>query len=197
VTSTAAPPRPAEFVIEVPDHWARFDLGDDELAKARKAALKEARTPVDRMRAEDLFRQARALNRAARKRGALWGAGTATVYDDALFMGHVMVFAVHPPDGQAFDPAELARAGDSTEHPRSVFPVELPNAGSAVRVVGTERVVVTKQDQVEMLTHHTLIPIPGGGRDVFMVTCCSPNLPLADPVYELFDAIASTFRFLN
>ena len=199
MTSTPAPPRPAEFLIEVPDHWARFDLSDDELARARKSALKQSRTPVDRMRAEDLFRQARALNRAARKRGAVWGAGTATVYDDALFMGHVIVFAVHPPEGQAFEPTVLARAGDESAkvHTRSVFPVELPHVGSVVRVVGTERVAVTAHDQVEMLTHHTLIPIPGDGRDLFMVTCCSPNLPLAESVYELFDAIASTFRFLR
>jgi hypothetical protein len=197
MTSTSAPPRPAEFLVEVPDHWARFDLSDDALARARKAALKQTRTPVDRMRAEDLFRQARALNRAARKRGAVWGAGTATVYDDALFMGHIMVFAVHTPDGQAFEPTTLARTGDSSDvHPRSVLAVELPHVGSVVRVVGTERVAVTAHDHVDMLTHHTFIPIPGAERDFFMITCCSPNLPLAESVYELFDAIASTFRFL-
>jgi hypothetical protein len=156
---------------------------------------------VDRIQIDDLFRQARAINKAARRRGALWGAGTATAYDDALFLGHVMVFGIDP--GSDVDLSlptltkQLSKDATSAEAslPREVKPVLLPHVGDAVRIVGTERVTVTDNAVVDMLTMHTLIPLPGGGTEQFLVTCCSPNLPLAEQVYELFDAISGTFRF--
>jgi len=46
-----------------------------------------------------------------------------------------------------------------------------------------------------LLNRETLVKVPGGGTDQFLITCCSPNLPLASEVYELFDAISATFRF--
>ena len=64
------------------------------------------------------------------------------------------------------------------------------------RVVGTETVAVTSSAKVEMLTMNTLIPVPAAAGRYMLVTCCSPNLPLAEEVYELFDAITSTFHFI-
>jgi hypothetical protein len=66
-----------------------------------------------------------------------------------------------------------------------------------VRIAGTETVAVAPGSQVDMLTMHTLVPVPGGDNEFCMVSCCSPNLPLAKHVYELFDAISSTFRFIG
>jgi len=192
--------RPTGFSLTVPEHWARFDLDDAPLSRARSAALKAVRDPVERIQLDDLFRQARAINKAARRRGALWGAGTATAYQDTMFLGHVMVFGIDPgADTDMSVPTltkQLSRdASDGVAVRREVKPVMLPAVGEAVRIVGTERVTVTADVTVDMLTMQTLVKVPGGGTDQFLITCCSPNLPLASEVYELFDAISATFRF--
>lgn len=192
--------RPKGFSLTVPEHWARFDLDDAPLSRARSEALKAVRNPVDRIQLDDLFRQARAINKAARRRGALWGAGTATAYQDAMFLGHVMVFGIDPgADTDMSLPTltkQLSRDGaDGVTVQREVKPVILPAVGEAVRIVGIEHVEVTADATVDMLAMHTLVQVPGGGTDQFLITCCSPNLPLAAEVYELFDAISGTFRF--
>jgi hypothetical protein len=191
---------PGHFALKVPDHWARFEISDAPIARARREALKTAKDAVTRMQAEDLFRQALAISQSARRHGALWGAGTATFYDDAVFLGFVMVFAVAPGgDESGADTQDLIRqlsTSTSTEHARVVSTVELSNVGEAVRVVGTETVSVTSSAKVEMLTMSTLIPVPAAAGKFMLVTCCSPNLPLAKEVYELFDAITSTFHFI-
>ena len=72
--------RPGHFALKVPDHWARFEMSDAPIARARREALKSAKDPVARMQAEDLFRQALAVSQSARRHGALWGAGTAACF---------------------------------------------------------------------------------------------------------------------
>lgn len=194
--------RPGHFALKVPDHWARFDISDAPIARARREALKTAKDAVTRMQVEDLFRQALAISQSARRHGALWGAGTATFYDDAVFLGFVMVFAMAPGGEESgADTQDLIRqlstsTFTSTEHGRVVSTIELSNVGEAVRVVGTESVAVTSSAKVEMLTMSTLIPVPAAAGRFMLVTCCSPNLPLAKEVYELFDAITSTFHFI-
>ena len=42
----------------------------------------------------------------------------------------------------------------------------------------------------------TMMPVPRRAGDYLVVTLASPNLPLRTDVYDLFDAITSTFRFL-
>ena len=194
--------RPGHFALKVPDHWARFEISDAPIARARREALKTAKDAVTRMQVEDLFRQALAISQTARRHGALWGAGTATLYDDAVFLGFVMVFAMAPGGEESgADTQDLIRqlstsTFTSTEHGRVVSTIELSNVGEAVRVVGTQSVAVTSSAKVEMLTMSTLIPVPGAAGRFMLVTCCSPNLPLAKEVYELFDAITSTFHFI-
>ena len=194
--------RPGHFALKVPDHWARFEISDAPIARARREALKTAKDAVTRMQAEDLFRQALAISQSARRHGALWGAGPATFYDDAVFLGFVMVFAMAVGgDESGADTQDLIRqlstsTFTSTEHGRVVSTIELSKVGEAVRVVGTESVSVTSSAKVEMLTMSTLIPVPAAAGRFMLVTCCSPNLPLAKEVYELFDAITSTFHFI-
>lgn len=79
---------------------------------------------------------------------------------------------------------------------RTVSAVTLPNIGQVARITGTEEAQIAADITVRMLTMHTVIPIPGSTGDYLIVTCASPNLPLAADVYELFDAISGTFRFL-
>ncbi|MCM2422834.1 hypothetical protein [Streptomyces sp. RKAG293] len=73
----------------------------------------------------------------------------------------------------------------------------VPNVGRVARITGTEETALTADINVKLLTLHTMMPVPGAPRDSLVVTCASPNLPLKDETYDLFDAITSTFRFVS
>ncbi|MFF3437694.1 hypothetical protein [Streptosporangium sp. NPDC002721] len=199
------------FVLDVPDSWTDLDLSGSVLAETRAAALALAGSPREQIAVNDLFRQAREISRAARRRGALFAAGTAVMFDDGLFLGYAMVFAVTVPPGRELTlpvlaaqlsppavsgPGSHARGGGGEPANRTVSSVTLPDIGQVARITGTEEAPLTADISIRMLTMHTVVPIPGSARDYLIVTCASPNLPLAGEVYELFDAISGTFRFL-
>ncbi|MFI1990111.1 hypothetical protein [Actinoplanes sp. NPDC020271] len=190
------------FLLDVPDLWDQVDLGGEELAAVRAQALATTTDPRERMRINDMFRQAREVSRAARRQGALLAAGTATVYDEGLFMAYGMVFAVTTPPGQELTlPVLSAQAGVSAAgiapKDRIISSVRLPHVGPVARVTGTETTRLTGDIDVKLLTMHTMMPVPGRAEDFLVVTLASPNLPLKNEVYDLFDAITSTFRFVE
>ncbi|GGL12024.1 hypothetical protein Sme01_68490 [Sphaerisporangium melleum] len=203
---------PGRFVLNVPDSWAELDVTGEALAETRAAAMAAARNFREQAEINDLFRQAREISRAARRRGALFAAGTATMFDDGLFLGYTMVFAISVPPGReltlpvlaaqlspapASGPGTAPRSGNGGEpSDRKVTTVTLPEIGQVARITGTEETPLTAEDSVRMLTMHTVVPVPGTERDYLIITCASPNLPLRAEVYELFDAISGTFRFL-
>lgn len=197
------------FALDVPASWTELDLTGAALAEVRTAALALTQDPRERADVNDMFRQAREISRAARRRGALFAAGTARVYDDGLFMGYVMVFAVSAPPGQELTlpvlTAQLSPAGAGTgprpakgrtPGDRVVTSATLPGIGRVARVTGTEEAALTADVSIRMLTMHTMVPVPGSVQDYLVITCASPNLPLEADVYDLFDAISGTFRFL-
>ena len=193
--------RPAHFRIAVPPGWATLDLSGEDLRAAHREAMARATSVAERLQIDSLVAQARQLVRTARRRGALWGAGTATLYDDGLFVGHLMVFAVALPDEQDLTLPVLSRtlqrpaARDDDLGRRTIAPVELPQVGTAVRVTGLERVRITDRDEATMVVSHTFVPVPGQPGARLLITGSSPNVPLAPAVLDLFDAAASTFRF--
>ncbi|MFC4533530.1 hypothetical protein [Sphaerisporangium dianthi] len=200
------------FVLDVPDSWADLDISGDALAETRAAALAMAGGAREQAAINDMFRQAREISRAARRRGALFAAGTATMFDDGLFLGYTMVFAVSVPPGRELtlpvltaqlSPAPASGPGGAGEPGagkapagRTVSTVTLPGIGEVARITGTEEASLTTEVSVRMLTMHTVVPMPESERDYLIITCASPNLPLEAEVYELFDAISGTFRFL-
>ncbi|MEV7814498.1 hypothetical protein AB0P05_27830 [Streptomyces flaveolus] len=190
------------FLLDIPDLWDQADLSGEELARTRARALAATDDPREQARINDMFRQGRDVTRAARRHGALLAAGTATLYADGLFMAYGMVFAVTTPEGQELTlPVLSAQLGVSTAtgvapKDRVITSVDLPHAGKAARVTGTETTRLTGDIDVRLLTMHTMVPVPGTADDFLVVTLASPNLPLKEEVYDLFDAITSTFRFV-
>src|SRR5262245_29746858 len=87
------------FVLDVPDLWDQVDLSGEILSRVRAMALAATDDPREKARINDMFRQGREINRAARRAGALLATGTATMYDEGLFMAYGMVFAVATPRG--------------------------------------------------------------------------------------------------
>ncbi|MFI7601318.1 hypothetical protein [Actinoplanes sp. NPDC049681] len=191
------------FLLDVPDLWDEVDLSGEQLARIRAQALSMTDDPRERMRINDMFRQGREVSRAARRQGALLATGTATVYDEGLFMAYGMVFAVTTPAGQELTlpvlSTQLGVSSSSGQAPkdRIVSSVRLPHVGTVARVTGTETTRLTADIDVRLLTMHTMMPVPGRPADFLVVTLASPNLPLKNEVYDLFDAITSTFRFLT
>jgi hypothetical protein len=190
------------FLLDVPDLWDQVDLSGEQLAQARARALATIDDPRERMRINDMFRQGREVNRAARRHGALLATGTATMYDEGLFMAYGMVFAVTTPKGQELTlPVLSAQLGVSSNgtapKDRVISSVRVPHIGTVARVTGTETTRLTADIDVKLLTMHTMMPVPGRPADFLVVTLASPNVPLKNEVYDLFDAITSTFRFLT
>ncbi|MEU6541600.1 hypothetical protein [Streptomyces sp. NPDC047000] len=190
------------FLLDIPDQWQQADLSGVAMARVRARALAAAATPGEQARINDMFRQGRELAAAARRHGALLAVGTADMYPDGLFLAYGMVFAVSMPVGQELTlPVLSAQLGTATagEVPadRVVTTAQVPHVGTVARVTGTETARVTADVSVKLLTMHTMMPVPGGDQDFLVVTLVSPNLPLKSEVYDLFDAVSSTFRFVE
>ncbi|MFB7493275.1 hypothetical protein ACFC09_00980 [Streptomyces sp. NPDC056161] len=191
------------FLLDIPDPWQQVDLSGEELARTRAQALASTDDPRHKARINDMFRQGREVSRAARRHGALLSAGTATMYTEGLFMAYAMVFAVSTPEGEELTlPVLSARLGVSSAtgaapRDRVITSVRVPHVGTAARVTGTEVTRLTGDVDVKLLTMHTMMPVPGSTQDFLVVTLASPNLTLKNEVYDLFDAITSTFRFVT
>lgn len=198
MTSTAQ-----RFLLNVPTTWTEIDMSGEQMATARAEALAATGDPRQRAEINDLFRQGRQLAQAARKHGALFSAGTATFYDDGLFMAYAMVFAVTTPQGLELtlpvlsSQLGLSEATGTAPRDRAIVEAHVPNVGPVARVTGTEESRLTTDIKVKLLTMHTMMPVPGSRQDYLVVTCASPNLPLKEQVYDLFDAITGTFRFIS
>ncbi|MFE1800859.1 hypothetical protein ACFW9L_32525 [Streptomyces sp. NPDC059517] len=194
---------PDRFVLQVPGSWPDADLSGESLAELRAAALARTDDPRQKAAVNDMFRQGRELVRAARRHGALYGAGTVTLFDEGVFMANVMVFAVSAPEGRELNLATLsaqlggqAAKGKALSN-RVVTSVEIPEVGTAARVTAVEEVALTADVRMKVLTMHTVIPVPTAPRNYLLVSCSSPNLPLRTDVYDLFDAITHTFRYVR
>ena len=203
--STPTPERARWFAVSVPDYWAKFDVANLRLAQARREAMAKAGSAAERLDIDELFRSAQQAARGARRAGALWGAATATAYDDGLFVAQVMMFGVRvPPDDvtatsltDLMGRARTARKGRDPLPDRRVATVELADGTRASRIEGLEDVQLTDRDVARVIVSHTVIPIPGGLDDHFVLTGLSPNLQQQGDVLDLFDAIAGTFRFVE
>jgi len=191
------------FLLDVPELWDNLDLSGERLAQIRARALAAVADPLAKARINDMFRQGREVARAARRQGALLATGTATLYDDGLFLAYGMVFAVTTPEGSELTlPVLSAQLGNNPANgvgprDRKITSVRIPAVGTVARVTGTETTRLTGDIDVKLLTMHTMMPVPHTTEDFLVLTLASPNLPLKTEVYDLFDAISSTFRFVG
>lgn len=192
---------PARFALNIPDGWIDYELDRQDFAR-QQAEMRAAATSSEERRAvDDLFRETRRLVRTARKQGAKSAAGLLARYDEGLLMAYVAVFALQVPDGEELSiadiTAQLSRpAGPEGYGDRHVGSADLPEIGTVARVTGTEVVTLTEDVSAVMVAMHTIVPLPGQPGSYLVITGMSPNLPLADSLYDVFDAITGTFRFV-
>ncbi|WP_329459417.1 hypothetical protein [Streptomyces sp. NBC_01497] len=193
---------PERFALDIPRSWKEVDLAGGDLAASRAASLAATDDPRAKAAVNDMYRQGREILRSARKHGALYCAGTATMYDEGLFMGYVMVFAVATPEGYELTLPVLSQqlgvgVGGKVPADRVIASAVVPGVGRVPRVTGTEETDVVADVRMKLLVMHTMMPVPGRERQYLVVTCASPNLPLKDELHDLFDAVTGSFRFLT
>lgn len=167
-----APPR---FTLTVPDTWIPLDL-DPRTRTESIGRLVEQRlggdVPVAVRR--ELTASLRQYARQAAASGALYAALMYQEVDGLPLSASLLVaLAAAAPDGEG-GAAQALGAG--------AVPFDTL-AGPAVRAY--------RMDEAGAQTQYAL-PVPGGGEAVLTLTFATPNLALAQPLGELFDAIART-----
>ncbi|GAA4141045.1 hypothetical protein AB0926_20405 [Streptomyces griseoincarnatus] len=201
------------FRIKVPESWWEFDVRPE----SRDDSIH--RMVTERLRAHPELAPHRDtyisfLRKAAAdawKSGALYcGCMAETFGSDTPITGSVTVSLVGgrtskgdplPTDPEAVT-AQLAvkeakREGDSW---RKVTTVDIPGVGPAARTYGIEDVPVPDDElgrTIRAVLMQTFIPVPGQEGKVALVAGSSQVLDLAESFFDIFDAITSTFRFVD
>ncbi|MDQ2706946.1 MAG: hypothetical protein M3Z25_04625 [Actinomycetota bacterium] len=193
---------PVGFALRLPESWLEFDIwranrtGDlPRLLDARIAA-----DPALKPYRGALVKALRQAASEAERHGALFCAAMSELIEDAgMLAATVMVFQTDATLDPADDTAEVIASQltsvASTEGAarwRRVDIVEIP-AGRAVRLQGVEPVDFGGQS-LDCVVMQTLVPVPDGP-GVLNVVATSPQVELAEPMLDLFDAISATLTW--
>jgi hypothetical protein len=143
------------------------------------------------------------LRRQAREAwdaGAVYCACFAIVVEEALIPGAITVSVIPPPPGGALLDAIVeslpSRDAASDGEPfalRSV--VEIDGIGRVARSQGITDVQLPGGGWIRSLTMQTFVPVDG--ERIILIGAASPALDLIEPLFELFDAVTSTFRLVR
>ncbi|MCX4568614.1 hypothetical protein ACFW5X_03440 [Streptomyces albogriseolus] len=201
------------FRIKVPESWWEFDVRPESRDDSIHRMVSErVRAHPELEPHRDTF--VSFLRKAAAdawKSGALYcGCMAESFGGDTPITGSVTVSLVGgrtskgdplPTDPEAVT-AQLAvkearREGDSW---RKVTTVDIPGVGPAARTYGIEDVPVPGDElgrTIRAVLMQTFIPVPGQEGKVALVAGSSQVLDLAESFFDIFDAITSTFRFVD
>ncbi|MFJ3233689.1 hypothetical protein [Streptomyces sp. NPDC086787] len=199
---------PNTYGLRMPESWWNLDLDPstrDASIRRRIMADIGDNVPADaREGLDSLIRAARRSAREAHARGALQFAGMFDVLEDGSFLiGNVMVLRHDLPEGATPDLAELMLAfanhgaGNSLgkgTRARQTGVVELPHAGPAGRVTSVEDIDFYGRASIRVAIMQTIVPVPGTD-SILVIAGTTPNLPLTDQFFDVFDAIAGTLKF--
>ena len=192
--------QPSGFTMKVPPTWVELDIwrANHTGYLARLVDTRLAGTPDLAQHRGALLKLMKAVAAHAERSGALYCAAMCDADEDAgVLAASVMILRNDGPPDPADNTVE-AIAGQVTsmapsgpdEPWRQVQIVEIP-AGRAVQVKGVEPAIAGQPDS-QIVTMLTLVPVPGGG-GVVTIVLMSPQVALADPMLDLFEAISSTF----
>lgn len=198
------------FSITVPASWWEFDIHpasrDDNIRRLVGKRVREV--PEMAGHRETITKFLRRMARDAYDSGAVYCGCMAQGFDGVPLSAQVTVSLVgaRTPQGAILptDPELVAaslrekaarREGDTW---RKVTMVGIPETGRAARTFGVEDVELPGGTKtVRTVLMQTFIPLPGTGDKVALVSGSSPVLDLADSFFDVFDAVTSTFRFVE
>lgn len=201
------------FRIKVPETWWEFDVRpesrDDSIRRMVNERLCEHPELAPHRDTYVSFLRKAAAD--AWKSGALYCGRMAESFGgETPITGSVTVSLVggrtSKGDPLPTDPAAIAaqlavkeakKPGDSW---RKVTTVEIPGVGPAARTYGIEDIPVPGDEPdrtIRAVLMQTFIPVPGQEGKVALVAGSSQVLDLADSFFDIFDAITTTFRFVD
>lgn len=201
---------PDGFRLTVPASWWEFDIHPASRDDNIRALVN------DRIRAmpelaehrQTLTRFLRQMARDAYESGAVYCGCMAQQFDGVPVTAQVTVSVVgaRNTEGEVLptEPELIAaslrektarREGDTW---RKVTTVTIPGTGLAARTYGIEDVELPGGTKtVRTVLMQTFVPFPETGDKVALVSASSPVLDLADSFFDVFDAVTSTFRFVE
>jgi hypothetical protein len=188
--------------LRVPQAWHEFDVwratrtGD----LARELDVRIGHTPELRRYRRPLLKMLREAARRAERHGALFCAVLLDPVEDAgRLVATAMVFQTDGTADRADSSVDVIAAqvsgyaaSDGSPAWRQVEVVEIP-VGRAVRLRGVEA-ADPDEPTPEAVVMQTLVPVPDG-RGVVNVVLTSPQVALAEPMLDLFEAISDTFAW--
>ncbi|GAB3274998.1 hypothetical protein [Kineosporia babensis] len=198
--------RATGFAISVPDGWLEVDLHPD----SRNASINDLVTrqvkevPELREHRAALVRALRSAARSAHAAGAAYTASMIQPIEDAVIAANVTISIVEAPNEENASEtivahlAEIPRGAGEDPVWREVTSTELPGIGRVPRTQGVEDITMPEgSGWIRSVIMQTFVPVPGSAGKVALVTCSSPILALSTELIDLFDAVTSTFRFLE
>jgi|GEM_PF-1471499 len=200
---------PAGYTLRFPDSWWHLDLDPstrDASIRRRIESEVEKAPQLTREQVDGLIRSTRRTAREAHGQGALRAAGMLRILKAGsgplVLSATMVVLRMSVPEEQSEDLADLVMAAGmqlGTEAEGSGLPpgevelVELPHVGAVGRISRIEDVDY-RGTPVPTAVRQTLIPVPNS-RDYLVLASSTPNVDLAEQFYDVFDAIAESFRF--
>ncbi|MEW1749116.1 hypothetical protein ACIQU1_04695 [Streptomyces angustmyceticus] len=200
---------PTGYTLRFPDSWWHLDLDPstrDASIRRRIESEVEKAPQLSRERVDALIRSTRHAAREAHAQGALRAAGMVRILragsGPLVLSATTVVLRISVPEDQSEDLADLVMAagmqlGTAAEGtglpPGEVELVDLPHVGAVGRISRIEE-VDHRGTPVPTAVRHTLIPVPNS-RDYLVLASSTPNVDLADQFYDVFDAVAESFRF--
>lgn len=201
---------PAGYKLRFPDSWWHLDLdpGTRDASIRRRIESQVKKAPqLSREQVDELIRSTRRTAREAHAQGALRASGMLRILPAGsgplVLSATTVVLRISVPEDQAEALADLVVAagmqlGTEAEgtglSPGEVELVELPQVGAAGRITRIEDVDYKGRPVPTAVRHTLMIPVPNS-RDYLVLVSSTPNVDLADQFYEVFDAIAESFRF--
>ncbi|MGD6747577.1 hypothetical protein ACOKM3_37735 [Streptomyces sp. BH106] len=197
---------PARYTLKYPSSWSHLDLDPNirDVAIRRRIEEQAKGIEVDREQVDSLIRDTRRSAREAYAQGALQvGYMLGFLRDGSTLNATAMVLRARIPDGEATELTQMMLAAGMRNSRTSVGRhselnrveiMELPEVGSVGRMTSIEDFDYFGQATVRTAVHQVVIPVPSS-RELMILAGTTPNISLAAKFFEVFDAIAGTFRF--
>ncbi|RPE41671.1 hypothetical protein EDD90_4762 [Streptomyces sp. Ag109_O5-1] len=207
----AAPGDVIGINIQVPSTWYEFDVHPATVNRSIRELVAERirQRPELAEYQADLVRTLKKTAREVRKNNVVYSGSMCEIVDDEPMVASLTVSvseAVNETTGETA-PTDLdtlmrvltpiAPGRRPTDPWRRVRMVELPDAGQAARTEGIEDIEIPDDSRsYRAVMMQTLVPFPDGNPKVAVISASTPQLALVEPMLQLFDAIAGTFRFV-
>ncbi|MGW0731580.1 hypothetical protein [Streptomyces sp. NPDC002851] len=212
-TATGLPStsEPLGVHILVPSTWREFDVHPATVNESIREMVAEKIKERPEL-AEHKAALRRLLKNSAglaRENNVVYSSAMAEIIDGETMTASLMISIAKAENDRTGEVAKtgldtllstlkpIAPGRRPTDPWRRVSVVELQDATRAVRSEGIEDIELPDgKGSYRAVMMQTFVPYPGDDPKVAVITASTPQLALAEPMLELFEAISATFRFV-